>query len=91
MKDEVRARLSAATDEDSLRAALKELCEPFGKVVNIQLFLDPQPGRQESLCIVEMASVEEQISAHLALDTPQFGNCCIVFAFELSFRPHSGR
>ncbi|MBI2311232.1 MAG: RNA-binding protein [Betaproteobacteria bacterium] len=89
MKDDVRFRLSAATDEPSLKSIVKALCEPHGQVVNIQLFLDPQPGQQESLCIVEMGSVEEQIAAHLALGTPQFGNCCIVFAFTPAF--HSGR
>jgi hypothetical protein len=51
--------LKKCTDLDNLRSTLHDLCEPIGKVAELEIYLVEQAGRHQAMCFWQMGSENE--------------------------------
>lgn len=66
------------TDISSLRPALHSLCSRFGSVARLDILAARQAGRQQALCFLRMASVEQESHLMRELGVGRFGGDLVV-------------
>lgn len=78
--------LRECEDVATLRAALHEICEPFGAIRRLDILTSVHEGRQQAICFLRMATAEQEQALMKLLGVGRFGGE-IVFVMDLKAAP----
>lgn len=71
-------QLQQCPDIPALRKALKNMCERFGSVTQLNILPAAHAGKQQALCFLRMASDEEEQKLMSGLGIGRFGGELVV-------------
>ena len=70
--------LTACSDPDRLRAAIRELCAEFGKVTSINILTMTEAEQRRALCFLRLESEAQEIELMSSLGVSRFGSEVLV-------------
>ncbi len=78
MTDHELEQLQQCPDPDSLRSALHALCGQYGEVTRLSVIPADHAGKRQVLCLLQMASREEEEHLMRGLGIGRFGGELVV-------------
>lgn len=76
-------RLQHCPDVDTLKPALRQLCEKFGRVARLDVLTAIHEGTKQAICFLKMESPEKEYTLMQTLGVGRFGGE-IVFVLDLN-------
>jgi hypothetical protein len=80
-------QLQQCPDIPTLRKVLKNMCERFGSVQQLNILPAAHAGKQQALCFLRMASGEEEQKLMSGLGIGRFGGELVVVVDLLAAEP----
>lgn len=78
MTDNELDQLQQCPDVATLQSRLRDLCSRFGSVTQLNILPSAHAGKQQVLCLLRMASAEEEAQLMSGLGIGRFGGELVV-------------